>query len=67
MPNSPGVERRDLVDKVKNEKMRMHLGNHWNDEFHNPTLHNDHITCTKLIKIDRNFAEEGGTRFKMNF
>ena len=33
-----------FVDKVKNEKMRMYLGNHWNDEFHNSLQHADNIT-----------------------
>ena len=44
MANLPEDEMRDFVDKVKNEKMRMYLGNHWNDEVHNPLQHADHIT-----------------------
>ena len=37
--NTPGDERRDFVDKLENEKVRMYLGNHWNDEVHNPLQH----------------------------
>ena len=44
MANKPGVERRDFVDKVKNEKIGMYFGNHWNDEVHNPLHHDVNIT-----------------------
>ena len=43
MANSPEVERKDFVGKVKNEKMRVYLGNHWNNEVHNPLQYADHI------------------------
>ena len=41
--DTPVNERSDVVEKVRNEMMRMYLGNHWSDEFQNPLQHVDHI------------------------